>query len=171
MSSAPDSQHGTKAFGIGFTLVAWVLALALATWLFADWEAGRANPNRELSVRDGGLELKRNRQGHYLADGSINGHKVPFLLDIGATFVAIPEVVANRLGLEKMARSRSNTAAGEIDTWLTRLDEVRLGPIVVRNVPASINPYMAADDEILLGMAFLKHLELVQRGDTLTLRQ
>ncbi|HSJ49577.1 MAG TPA: retroviral-like aspartic protease family protein, partial [Gammaproteobacteria bacterium] len=52
----------------------------------------------------------------------------------------------------------------------TRLDELRIGDIVLRDVRASINP--AVDDiGILLGMSVLKQLEFTQRGDILILRQ
>ena len=49
------------------------------------------------------------------------------------------------------------------------LDSVTIGPIVVRNVPASINPGLR-DMDILLGMSVLKRIEFTQRGDTLILR-
>ena len=52
----------------------------------------------------------------------------------------------------------------------TVADEVRLGNIVLRQVRASINPHMLGDT-VLLGMSFMKNLELVQKGDTLTIRQ
>ena len=48
--------------------------------------------------------------------------------------------------------------------------KVAIGPIELSTVKASINPNMLGN-EILLGMSFLKHLELLQRGDKLTLRQ
>jgi len=47
---------------------------------------------------------------------------------------------------------------------------VELGGIVIKNIRASINPH-TPDDQVLLGMGFLKHLELVQKGDFLTIRQ
>ncbi|MCB1738637.1 MAG: retroviral-like aspartic protease family protein [Gammaproteobacteria bacterium] len=165
-----DNSSTTRSFGTAFTFAAWLLGLALLTWLFGHYETRRDHPNRELDSVGTAVELQRNRQGHYLADGYINGERVRFLVDTGATLVAIPQAVAERLNLPRLARGSSQTAGGDVDTWLTRLDEVRLGSIVLHDVPASINPHMAFD-ETLLGMAFLKHLELVQRGDTLTLRQ
>ncbi|MCB1736433.1 MAG: retroviral-like aspartic protease family protein [Gammaproteobacteria bacterium] len=165
-----DSASNTGSFGTVFTLAAWVLVLALLTWLFGNWEEHRDNPNRALSATGSDVTLQRNRQGHYLADGFINGKRVRFLVDTGATRVALPEAIAERLALPRLARGSAQTAGGDVDTWLTRIDEVRLGSIVLHDVPASINPRMAFD-EVLLGMTFLKHLELVQRGDTLTLRQ
>ena len=63
------------------------------------------------------------------------------------------------------------TANGDITVYRTTLDRLRIGPLTLRNVRASINPNMRADDEILLGMSALKHLELITRDGVLTLRQ
>ena len=62
------------------------------------------------------------------------------------------------------------TANGRTLVFATRLNEVSIGGITLRNVRATINPGYKSDD-ILLGMSFLKHLEFTQRGDQLTIRQ
>lgn len=55
-------------------------------------------------------------------------------------------------------------------TWSTRLSEVRLGEIILNDVRATVLPTMHGGD-VLLGMSFLKRLEMVQRDNQLTLRQ
>ena len=92
-----------------------------------------------------------------------------FFLDTGASTVSIPEHVANRIGLKRGFTYQSSTANGMINVYSSRLDNVQLGNIVLRNIAGSINPHIESD-EILLGMSFLKHLELIQKGRTLTLR-
>jgi aspartyl protease family protein len=106
--------------------------------------------------------------GHYVASGTLNGEPVVFLIDTGATNVAVPARLAKALKLKRGAAMRSQTANGAVTTYQTRIDEVRLGSIVMHNVRASINPGMDGN-EVLLGMSFLRHLELRQRGRTLTL--
>ena len=106
---------------------------------------------------------------HYLATGLINGHKVEFLIDTGATHVALPASVANKLGLRKGIPSTSHTAGGVVQTWLVELDSVQLGPIRRHAVRASVVPDMPGEG-VLLGMSFLRDLEMVQRGDTLVIR-
>ena len=64
----------------------------------------------------------------------------------------------------------ATTANGVIETYATRLASVSIGDIGIRDVRASINPYMPGE-QILLGMSFLKNLELRQQGDRLTIRQ
>ena len=172
MNSSGDTE---RLLGKGMIYAAWILALGLLTWAFSGFLDYQHNPNRHaVATTDdrGNIEvtLQRNRAGHYLAGGRIDGQPVVFLLDTGATDVAVPAALADRLGLQRKYRSVSRTANGNITTWSTRLQSVDLGGIRRHNVRASILPNMTGN-EVLLGMSFLKHLELVQRGDTLTLRE
>ncbi|MBA1444832.1 MAG: TIGR02281 family clan AA aspartic protease [Gammaproteobacteria bacterium] len=154
---------------------AWALLLGLLAMFFSNLLEQQSNPNRDLvnsSTESGPKEitLLRNRAGHYVAPGFINGAPVIFLLDTGATNVAVSASLAERLALKRGAQSISLTANGRVRTWLTRLDRVQLGSIIRQDVRATIMPGMVGD-EVLLGMSFLKHLELVQKGKTLILRQ
>ncbi|MCH6565438.1 MAG: retroviral-like aspartic protease family protein, partial [Proteobacteria bacterium] len=63
-----------------------------------------------------------------------------------------------------------STANGIATAYMTRLDELKLGEILLTDVKASLNPGLP-DDQILLGMNVLKNMELVQRGDSLIIRQ
>jgi aspartyl protease family protein len=155
--------------------IVWLLVLGLLTIYFNNFLDKQHNPNQMVETRahsDGSREvvLQRNRSGHYMATGKLNGQSVNFLLDTGATWVSIPEKIANNLKLERGAPMEVSTANGVITTYATRIDTVSLGDIQLNNVRASINPH-APDDDVLLGMSFLKKLEMVQRGDTLILRQ
>jgi len=155
----------------GMHYMTWVVLLALLTLFFNDFISERENPNRNLNLishNGGEVVLQRNRSGHYVAPGLINGEAVTFLLDTGATQVSVPEVLADRLGLEKGRRQQTMTANGVISVHATRLDSVQLGGIELRDVSASINPYMPGDT-VLLGMSFMQHLDMVQREGTLSL--
>ncbi len=169
--SAEDEQ---KRMGKYMIIGMWILLVALLTLMFSDILERQYNPNQELiSQQDtSGAEvsLKRNKYGHYVASGLINGQPVVFMLDTGATHVAIPAPVADRLGLKRGQEVTYQTAKGPAIAYATVLEQVSLGDIQVRNVRASINPHMN-NEEVLLGMSFLKQLEFTQRGDTLTLRQ
>ncbi len=154
--------------------VAFLLALGLLTMFFSGVEEKQRNPNQTPeSIYQGNkveVVLERNRQGHYLVVGEINRQRAEFLLDTGATDVVIPERLAERLGLRKGRAGRAMTANGAVTVYDTVIDELRIGEITLRDVNASINPGMG-DLEILLGMSALKHIEFVQRGSQLTLRQ
>lgn len=164
---------GTARFMV---ILAWVAGLAFAAYLFQNLLDERFNPNRDLSMEavpgaPPEVVLRRNAQGHYVADGWIDGHRVTFLVDTGATTVAIPEALARRWGLRLRPGGLSETANGTVRVWRTTLKEVRLGPIRLRDVPAVVMPGMSEDSPALLGMSFLKRLEMVQRDGRLLLRQ
>lgn len=179
MSSPEDKErqeHFPKRIGGGMIIAAWFLVLGLLVPFFSKILDQQHNPNQQVEsiVTAGGNEvtLKRNRYGHYVADGRINGKPVVFLLDTGATDVALSLRLAKRLGLRQGPQTSSQTANGVVDSWSTRLASVSLGGIRLYDVRASILPDMGFDDdEVLLGMTFLKRLEMIQRGDSLTLRQ
>ena len=106
-----------------------------------------------------------------MASGFINGKEVTFLLDTGATHVAIPEKLASKLQLKGLARGQSSTANGYVDIEFTRINELRLGSIIAYDVTASINPGLNHSDYILLGMSVLKNVEFRQSGNQLELIQ
>ncbi len=175
MPRQPD-QSGVQRTGRAMLLMAWVAGLGLLTLVFQDVLESRLNPNATPLVQtssDGSEEvvLQRNVQGHYVADGLINGRRVTFLLDTGATDVAVPEALADRLALDRGNGGISQTANGPVAVWQTVLDQVGLGSIHLEAVRASIVPSMPAGSPVLLGMSFLKQLEFTQRGDQLILRQ
>jgi aspartyl protease family protein len=150
------------------------MILGILTILFNNILDHRENPNRSLAeYSDSGpreVVLQRNYTGHYVAPGTINGETVTFLLDTGATDVSIPGGVAAKLGLSQGRPAMVTTANGTIVVYDTVLDNVTLGNIAMHHVAAHINPYMN-EDVVLLGMSFMKNLEIVQKGGQLTLRQ
>lgn len=155
-------------------LIAWIVAMGLATWLFGNWQEARDNPNQAPQSLHGEgfieVRLASSRGGHYFLDGKINSQPVSFLLDTGATQVAVPQALAERLSLERGMPIQVNTANGTAKGWRTRLASLQLGDIQLREVAAIIVPNMDGD-EVLLGMSALKHLEFTQRDGTLVLRQ
>lgn len=155
-------------------ILAWAAGLFLATRFFGDWEDRQHNPNAVVSSqhRDGYIEvqLASNRQGHFVSSGQINGRPVQFLIDTGATDVAVPGELAESLGLRHGAPVTVSTANGSSRGYRTTLDRLQLGDIVLRDVRALVAPGLEGD-EVLLGMSAMKQLEFTQRGGILLLRQ
>ncbi len=170
-----DDPPAPRRLGTGMVVAAWAVAIALLVSLFSGLLDGQRNPNGQVAgIRtDTGVaevRLVQNRQGHYIASGLINGEPVVFLLDTGATDVSVPARLARRLNLKRGAPMQAQTANGVVTTYRTRLASVALGTISMSGVRAHINPGMTGD-EVLLGMSFLRDLELSQREGLLTLRQ
>lgn len=175
MNSMRTPSSNTTSLGKWMFVAAWLMALGLLILFFSDWEQSRHNPNQEFmskttaqGVRE--VVLQGNRYGHYVVNGEINGHEVEFLLDTGATVISIPEKIARQLQLQEGTPFQVQTANGTIRVYSTLLQQLRLGDIVLHDVRATINPHMKGSG-ILLGMNVLRQLELIQRDNTLTLRQ
>jgi len=113
--------------------------------------AGYAAPEKtQLSVAKG-------VGGHYWIAGSINSQPVQFLVDTGATSVAINENQARRLGIDYRAAGQPllvNTASGTAKAWRVRLSSVKVGAIDVLGVEAVVLEG-ESPSEALLGMSFL----------------
>lgn len=172
--NAHDPQQQTRKLGQGMIAVAFVLALALLTWMFSGVEQRARNPNSDpafAAAANGSIEvyLERNRAGHYVMSGSVNDVAVEFILDTGATDVVLPLAIAQAAGLEQGFASQAMTANGLVTVFNTRIASLQLGAIELQDVRASINPAMS-DNIVLLGMSALRHIEFSQRGSQLTLR-
>ncbi|RDV29084.1 TIGR02281 family clan AA aspartic protease [Alteromonas aestuariivivens] len=167
------SSGGDTSVSKWMVILAWISGLGLLTYVFSGMLEKRYNPNDQPASQyyNGQTEvtLKQNRAGHYVTSGTINGQKVVFLIDTGATDVAIPAHLQQRLGLEAGYSSLVQTANGTVRVSSTQIERLSIGEIEVRNVKANLNPGMDGD-YILLGMSVLRQLEFTQRGDSLILR-
>jgi len=168
-----DHDQAQRKLGKGFWIGAWICVLILLVMFFDDKLQQQYNPNQNVDYQNEGgvatVVLKRNRAGHYLTGGFINGQPVTFLLDTGATHVAIPQQVADKIGLERGSRHDVNTANGLSFGYRTQIDSLEIGAINLTQVSASIVPNFSGE-EILLGMSALKQVEFTQRGSTLTIK-
>jgi aspartyl protease family protein len=167
---APENNPFRKN-GMIMLIIAWVVIFFGLFLYFGNWTEKQENPNKggPLQTQAGELVLLPNRAGHYVVDGEINGEKVRFLLDTGATEVALSQSLAQQLHLRSQGSISLQTANGTVAGFLTRLDSVRLGTIEQHNVSAVVTKGMR-DDTVLLGMSFLKRLEITQKNDRLILK-
>ena len=118
----------------------------------------------------GSVSLTADSRGHFVTTGTVNGISMRFLVDTGASSVALSVDEAKRAGVNYLAgeRGRVQTANGIAVVYLVKLDSVRVGDITVNNVEAVI----VEGDKLgiaLLGMSFLNRMEMRRAGDTLTL--
>lgn len=172
-NNSPKKQAETSRIGTGMMVAAMIIGLGLLTQMFQGVLDTQYNPNQTVHTSQTSSDfieiiLKRNRSGHYVTTGLINGSKTVFLLDTGATFVAIPEVQARKLGLKKGQTIHLSTANGRSTGYQTNINQLSIGDIHLYDIKAVITPNL---EEILLGMSVLKQFEFTQRGDELTIRQ
>jgi aspartyl protease family protein len=126
---------------------------------------------RTAAVKE--VQVWRNTTGMYTTVGSINGLPVSFLVDTGATQVAMNASQARRLGIDYRVTgspAEVTTASGVARAWMVMLDSVKVGDLEVRNVQAVVlegeQPQVT-----LLGMSYLGRMEITNSGRLMTLRQ
>jgi aspartyl protease family protein len=133
---------------------------------------GAAPVRLGAAVKDGAgseIVLTAGSGGHFISGGSINGRAVQFLVDTGATTVAIGQADADRIGLpyRNAPRTVAGTANGAVPVHQVMLDSVRLGDVEIYNVEAVVLPMQLP--HVLLGNSFLTRFQMKRENDRLTL--
>jgi aspartyl protease family protein len=108
--------------------------------------------------------------GHFMANGSINGKAIQFMVDTGATAVAIGINDAQRMGIDyqKGKPISMNTANGITQGWRVVLRSVRVGEVELFDVEGVVGPNMPF---ALLGNTFLGRFSMLRTSDTMTLER
>jgi aspartyl protease family protein len=132
-------------------------------------EIGQHHRARATAADRQSVTLSADPRGHFFSDGAVNGTPVRFLVDTGATTVALPASDAVRLGIDyrKGELGMSSTAGGMVPVYRVRLDTVRLGSIELTGVEGVV--LEKGLDIALLGMSFLNRLDMRRDGQILTL--
>jgi len=117
------------------------------------------------------IVLTASSGGHFLTPGSINGGAVHFMVDTGATSVALGAADAQRLGINYRAGQLgySSTANGTVAVYRVRLNSVRIGDVEVFDVEASVLP--AGMQHVLLGNSFLTRFQMKRDNDQMVLER
>jgi aspartyl protease family protein len=111
--------------------------------------------------------VPRDARGHFQVDGRIDGRQLSFMVDTGASVIALTASDAARLGIHPAQRefvAEVKTANGTVRAAPTRLDMVEVGDVVVRDVAAMVLPGEALSDN-LLGLSFLSRLRRFEYSD------
>jgi aspartyl protease family protein len=154
-----------------FGIVALVAA-ALAPRYFDRMAGHAASPSAPaaqvvaappVSAYSGGprtVVVQRDARGHFAVEGAVNGRRISFMVDTGASRVALTQRDASRLGFHPAPRDyvgQVQTANGVVRVAPVKLDMVEIGGVMVRNVDALVSPNQALSEN-LLGLSFLSRL-------------
>lgn len=124
------------------------------------------------SARQGSeVRIPRDRRGHYFVGGAINGRRVEFMVDTGATSIAMNRDEAKRLGIDYSNGifQKLSTAGGLVESYQVQLNKVTIGGITLRLIDAVV---VMGDypTEVLLGNSFLNRVQISEQQGVLVLR-
>ena len=124
-----------------------------------------------VAPRGSKIVLTAGTGGHFLTQGAINGRSVQFMVDTGATSVAMSVQEAERLGIDykKGQLGRASTANGIVTSYIVKLASVRIGEVEVYEVDAAVIP--AGMPYILLGNSFLTRFQMTRHNDQMVLER
>jgi aspartyl protease family protein len=119
--------------------------------------------------RDGAeLVVAASRDGHFYIEGELNGTPLRFMVDTGASYVAVDRDIAAQAGVRGGQPAVFNTAAGQVQGLVARGQRLRLGCLQLPDVVVAVNPGLGPVG--LLGQNVLRRFEVVQTRERLLLR-
>lgn len=145
-------------------LVIWI-AIFTVVYLYFD-----AQQKPKIAVADAGrgeIVIPRSRDGHYYVRGAINGYPVDFMVDTGASVVAISSELARAANLPSGTPANFSTAGGMVAGEIVSGQTIEAGGIRVHGLSVSVGLH---GDMALLGQNFLRKLDVIQSNDTLIMR-
>ncbi|HEY9207898.1 retropepsin-like aspartic protease family protein [Acidovorax sp.] len=115
--------------------------------------------------------LTADSQGHFIDSGTINGSTMQYMVDTGASTVAIGRTDAERMELKYLSGQpvRMSTANGDTEGWRMKLDSVRIGDVEVYGVEAIVTPQPMPF--VLLGNSFLTEFQMTRTNDQMVLEK
>ena len=145
----------------------WIAILA-AGWWISTRVLAPAPVTHSIVSGQREIVVAADRNGHFYLDGAVNGAPLRFMVDTGATYVAVDAGFARRAGLAAGVPGYFQTANGSVEGRLVRNQSVRAGGFELGGLTVAVMP--ASADEGLLGQNFLRHFDVSQSGGELRLR-
>ncbi|MEO6270156.1 MAG: TIGR02281 family clan AA aspartic protease [Lautropia sp.] len=145
---------------VGFFLVVGAVLFVLFD-RFGPYQSGRGYRPRPIeTLSDAGVLLDRTLDGHFYITGTINGSEVVFMVDTGASTIAVGDVLARRLDLGRCRPRQYSTASGTVSGCEALADRVDVAGLRISDVPVAVLPDA---DNVLLGMNVLRHFRIEQQ--------
>ncbi|BEP36716.1 TIGR02281 family clan AA aspartic protease [Variovorax sp. V59] len=170
-----------KTVAVGETFQGVKLVSLQAEQAVVELEGKRVNLRMDTPVSIGGgggsggggsrIVLPADSRGHFMTQGAINGRPVTFMLDTGATSIALSADDAQRIGLDysKGQRIQISTANGVSTGYRLRLQSVRVGDVEVYDIDAIVSPQPMPF--VLLGNSFINRFSMRRDADQMVLEK
>lgn len=117
----------------------------------------------------GKIVLGADSRGHFVAQGQVDGHTLPMMIDTGATYVSLSAAQATQIGIDYKSGQMvgMSTANGVIPGWRVKLAKLRVGEVVLYDMDAMVSS--GAMPYVLLGNSFLGRFQMTRSGDLMVL--
>ena len=161
--------RSTRSFMRWGTLGILVFWLVVMAGLYLVMEQVR-QPRAAVVAADGALTIPRGRDGHFRVAGSINGQPVVFMVDTGASVIAVTDALAQQAGLEGGEVTQFRTANGMRPGRVVVAQSVVVGPLRVSGLRVGTGYTGEAVGDALLGQNFLQHFDVQMQRDRMVLR-
>ncbi len=160
-----DGRSGVK-WGPLAIVAFWIVVMGVLYALMTQY----LKPKPVTITAQGDLIIPKNRDGHFYAAGTVNGRAVVFMVDTGASLVAVSEAFARSAGVGQGVPPPFHTANGDMPGRIVQDVPVTLGPVQVSGVRIGVGLVGGEDDEALLGQSFLSKFDITLSKDHMTLR-
>ena len=147
----------------------WLLLAGALWWGFAWWEGRQRAGLEPYQMAGGELVIPRSRDGHFYVRGEVNHEPVTFLVDTGASSVAISSRLARAARLPEGRPITLSTAGGTREGRLVHGVPVKAGPLAHNDVSVTTGLDMGDGSGALLGQSFLRHFDVRIESDRMVL--
>lgn len=152
-------------------LLAFWLTLGGLIWLGLDWWQQRQRTAlRPYSSSADELVIPRSRDGHFYVSGQINHQPVDFVVDTGASSVAVSDATARAAGLPPGQPISISTANGTREGRIIYGVPVQAGGLSHNDTTVTTGVRLDDPHQALLGQSFLRHFEVLIEKDRMLLR-
>jgi len=144
----------------------WVVIMGVLYGLMSVY----LKPRAATITASGELVILKHRDGHFYADGSVNGHSVTFMVDTGASLVVVSDALARSAGVSGGTPTVFKTANGDLQGRVVEDVSITVGPIQISGVRLGVGLVGGDEDEALLGQSLLSKFDVTVSKDRMVLR-
>lgn len=163
-----NNETNSRKLGAIFLIVSWLLAIGFGAYIVNSTIFNTKDATIRHTAQGVELTLESDHDSHFRINGSINGNDITFLVDTGASTVAVSKRFADKAGLKVTGQIATETANGTAVGYSTRIETLKLGDIELHNIRAIIIPDLSGE-EALLGMNVIGRFKVQQTKSTMTL--
>jgi aspartyl protease family protein len=166
-SQAPMTGKGSLRWGPFWIVMFWLLVMGVLYMAMSHY----LKPGQLVVTATGELVIPRAKDGHFYAQGFVNGKSANFMVDTGATLVTVSDQFAREAGLAWGETAVFQTANGEITGRVVAGVPVTVGPTGVSGVKVAVGFVGYGNDSALLGQSFLSKFDVILQKDQMILRK